>query len=308
MNRVATWSNVGTDVTANRVADILKQSNLDYTVTTENMVSTSGLIVPNKKLTVANYADGTRKALGVVGSNYTICQNDEAFNFVDNVIDNGVNIVKAGETQSGLVYMIGQLPTINVLGDDIQHHIIFQNSHNGAYTLAAAICALRIVCQNQFARTFKNLENNINIHHTVSLPSRLEMSGDIMRQALVYAQNFKAEAERQAGKRLTTEMVNKIFDEYIRRARGMYEKKMEDISQRVLTGYEEDMAFIQNAYNAEDNQNFKNTLWGVTNAFTDYLTHRDVKKTANANETNFVKVTLGKETQKFVDIANAIAA
>ena len=163
--RTATWQNIGVDVTgSSNVSDVLKRANLDYTVHKEQMMTPSGLIVPGRMATVATI-NGQDTVLGDVSDKYSICQNSEAFDFVDNISDE-LTFEKAGQTDSGMVYIIASLPELKVLDDLIKPYVILQNSHNGRYSLKATITPLRIVCQNQFNYAFGHSQNNISIIHS----------------------------------------------------------------------------------------------------------------------------------------------
>jgi len=66
----------------------------------------NGVIVPDKFATVR---EDTGEILGVVGNNYNICQNEDAFDFI-NYMSNDIKFERAGQTASGLVYIVAQLP------------------------------------------------------------------------------------------------------------------------------------------------------------------------------------------------------
>ena len=201
-NAVATWDSIGTSIVGmgkqTHLAEALDKANLNYYVGKENITTASGLIIPGKQATVKHYADGSTAVAGVVSPSYEIMQNIDAFNFVDDLVDEGVEIIKAGETYTGMIYLIGKMPEVTVLGDTFQPNIIFQNSHNGTKTLAATICLLRIACQNQFASTFKNADNAIKLRHTRTLEQRLALSQNILREAYTYAETFGDDAEELA--------------------------------------------------------------------------------------------------------------
>lgn len=56
------------------------------------------------------------------------------------------------------------------------------------------------------------------------------------------------------------------------------------------------------AYKAEDNQNFIGTQWGLVNAYTDFVTHKPLKKdTPQALENHFIKSTLKGSINDFVN-------
>ena len=135
MTRTSTWSAIGTDVAnAKNINEVLHAANLDYTVEKQKMITEGGIEVPRRFATIARYADDSTRYLGDVGDTYTICQNSDAFSFVDEIHDE-LKFVKAGETHNGLIYVIGELPSIDILGDTVTPHVILQNGHNGRFQL-----------------------------------------------------------------------------------------------------------------------------------------------------------------------------
>jgi hypothetical protein len=64
-----------------------------------------------------------------------------------------------------------------------------------------------------------------------------------------------------------------------------------------------------NAYNHDDNQNFKGTAWGIINAYTDYITHKQATGKINTrDESKFIKVTFGAPSVNHImDVIRAVA-
>ena len=226
---------------------------------------------------------GTDEVFGIVGKDYTIVQNEEAFSFVDGIISEGLTFVKAGET-SYMNYIIASLPEQYILDDKFKPYIIFQNSHAGATTLKAAICPLRIICQNQFTMAFRNSENKISIRHSSSIHEKMDEAQHILQFNAEYMDSFNKMAIKMAANKIGEEKALDIIDKYF--------LVDDNASTRKVNSTEEKKVILLNAYNAEDNQNFRGTQWGLINAFSDYITHLDpARKTDKSNISKFVNVT-----------------
>lgn len=283
MNRLTTWSNLGTDVKdCGNINDVLIKSNLNYEVHTEKIKTSNGLIIPGRVATVANI-NGVDTVLGDVSDKYTICQNIDAFDFVDNISDE-LTFEKAGQTASGMVYIIAALPSVTVLDDEIKPYVILQNGHNGRYSFKTTIAPLRIVCQNQFNIAFKNSSNVISILHSSNMLNKMNSAEILLNSVANYMSEFNNNAIELATTKLSKSPED-IISEFFNFA------KDDNVSKRVINKIEKDESAFINAYNAEDNQNFKGTVWGMTNAFSDFITHREVKNTKNASENKFMSVT-----------------
>lgn len=299
MERTATWNNVGVDVKgAKAIKEVLKIANLDYIVEKEPVYFKSGEVVPNRFVTVKQ---GTEEAFGIVKSNYEVIQNEEAFSFADYLVPEGLEFLKAGETKANkLVYIIGVLPSINLLGDEITPHLIIQNSHCGSSLLKATICPLRIVCQNQFNLSFNGSDNNMRIRHTASAKHKIQIASEIMVQNSTYLEKFKKEAFKLAMSKVSKSQEENIINSVFVINEELTNRQME----KILIAREAFKA----AYNSNDNQNFKGTKWGLINAYTDYLTHKPFKDTKNGVENNFLRVTFSEDLNKFVNIIKRVEA
>jgi len=282
MARTNTWVNIGTETKANNINDVLKESGLDYNVVTRPLTTTFNdkeILVPGK---VATVNERTGEIIGVVSNKYKICQNEEAFDFVNNV--EGVTFERAGETHTGMVYVIGKLPEVQVLGDKFTPYLIFQNGHNGIYTVKTTICPLRIVCQNQFNYAFKNSSNTISIQHSSQYAAKLAEAEKLITNTARYMQEFGNTAEELAMLKIgKDDDVNQIINSFFTIAADATDREVA----KIYTQRQE----LFNAYKADDNANFEGTVWGLVNGFSDYLTHRDTKNTKNKDESKFMTVT-----------------
>lgn len=302
--REATWTNVGTDVEmSTTVQEVLEKAKLDYEVEKRPMYIDSdngngGILVPDK---YATYDVTNGKIKGVVGNTYKVLQNRDAFDFV-NGIDDKLSFVKAGETKSGMIYIIGRLDDVTVLGDKITPYVIFQNGHNGIYTLKTTICPLRIVCQNQFALSFKSSPNTISIHHSNSMEGRLVEAQNLMKDVAGYMKEFNNTAEELASTKFTgnaKDIFNAFFTEAMTKKDN--EKQLAVVADKTT--------LISNIYNYDDNQNFRGTMWGLVNAYADYTTHiLPMRNTDTSEENKFVSVTMDPRVmQAFIKFAMQFA-
>lgn len=279
MTREATWVRVGTDVSQETTVDaILKKAGLDYTVIKEPVYLHDGILVPSR---IATLKEETREPIGLVSPRYEIYQNADAFKFLEDIPN--IEFVRAGETYNGMVYIIGKLPSLTVLDDIFTPYVIFQTSHNGWFSLRATICPLRIVCQNQFAMSFKNMQNTISIHHSRQLEGRVVEAQQLLKDTAIYMQGFTNTAEELALLKITDTDRNKICDAFFDSAKAITDRQKEALDEKKTR--------LNLCYQDDDNSNFRGTAWGLVNAFTDYETHRDRRQTDRSAETTFSQVT-----------------
>ena len=289
--RTATWTNIGANITkATTVEEALKLSHLDYTVEKVPVFLQDGTPIPGAFCTKREDSNIT---YGVVGSQFEIVQNIEGFDFINSMVPEGLKFLKAGENHR-FIYIIAQLPEFDLMGDKVAPHIIFQNSHSGSTTLKATIAPLRIVCENQFNLTFRKVTNKISLRHTKSIKGKLHTAQEVLIHSSDYISEFQKEAILMAQNRVSKSQVDHLLDE-------VFEIKTEFNPTQVRRMEEKRDRFMA-AYQAEDNQNFIGTQWGLVNAYTDFVTHKPLKKdTPQALENHFIKSTLKGSINDFVN-------
>jgi phage/plasmid-like protein (TIGR03299 family) len=287
MSRETTWARIGTDVGGiTTVDDILTKAGLDYTVVKEPMFLRDGVEVTSRIATVKTRPeDGLRPALrepaGVVSERYTICQNREAFQFLEEIPN--IEFVRAGETYNGMVYIIGRLPDLKVVDDTFTPYVIFQNSHNGWFSLRATICPLRIVCQNQFNMSFGEMQNTISIRHSSRIADTMAEAQQLLRDTALYMQGFTNTALELAQLKITDADRNRICDAFFNATKAVTERQQEILAEK--------KAALARCYADDDNSNYRGTAWGLINAATDLETHKARKASENSLDSAFLNVT-----------------
>lgn len=280
--REASWYPCGTDIKeATSISEALQMSGLDYEVVKAPVYLSTGYKIPNQFCTKKK---NTNDIFGIVGKDFTIVQNREAFEFIDAIVPEGLTFVKAGET-NWMNWVIAALPEQYVLGDSMVPYIIFQNSHTGGSTLKASISPLRIACANQFTMSWKNADSKVALRHTTSIVDKLHSAHEVLGMAASHMDTFKVEAENMALAKVSESQVATLVD-------TLFEIK-EDFSTRKVNSLEaQKQAFIA-AYNEDDLANFKGTQWGLLNAYSDFITHKEPgRDTEKAAENRFINITM----------------
>lgn len=294
MERVVTWNNIGTEVIGcTDMESVLAKSKLDYTVikkpvflpTVSTELDENGNY-PVEFNKIENRFATVRKEDGhvydIVSDRYEIVQNHTAFSFVDYMTED-IEFVKAGETETGKVYIIARMEEMNILGDKFTPYIIFRNGFTGAVRISSAICPLRIVCQNQFNFAFKETANTVAIRHMGNAHERLEDAKESLRMCADYMSHLNIVAEKYAGMKFDKFKLNAILNE-------MFPINEEGISEHKRTLLKEEKLRFITAYEQDDNTNFRGTAWGIINAYTDLITHKEPRSKKSARfENQFIR-------------------
>ena len=271
--RIASWASIGTTIDSTAVDDALTKAKLNYEVQKERLYLADGTTIPEMVATTYTTTNSkgevSKHILGTVGEKYEVVQNREGFAFVDYISD-GLKFVKGGMTHTGMIYLIAELPEVDILGDGFKPYVIFRNSFNGKYQLSAAITPLRVVCQNQFNFAFKHVENTINIRHSARAYDRMEEAKYVLQGVAQYMGKLNEIAKQFAGIKL-----NKTETEI---AVNMLFPTPENADERAKLVLASQKASFVKMLDADDNQNHKGNAWGLVNAYTDYITHTSIRK------------------------------
>lgn len=286
IDRTTTWHAISKDVQeCKSMEQVLRASGLDYEVMKKpvftSVVDSGTLVeVPNRFMTV----NSRGRIYDVVSDKFQLVQNREAFEFVDYMGDE-LSFEKAGETENGMVYIIGKLPSVNILGDEFTPHVIFRNGFSGKIKITAAICPLRLVCQNQFNFAFKDAQNTVSIRHVGNAEAKLQEARDVLKLSADYMRELNTMAEQYVGIKLTPAQVDKVLDQMF----PIVDR--ENMNPFKLHQLEDARTKFKGAYNADDNGNFRETGWGLINAYTDFITHKPAAgKSETRNEGKFMMV------------------
>ena len=193
------WHNLGQVVHEHPTSEeAIKFAGLDYDVEKSPLFTkgsgilenNNGIEMINSELEVPNYFANIRTdnntVLGVVGKDYHIVQNREAFCFFDSIVGggNGILYETAGALGNGeRIFITAKLPDYIRVGngDDITEKYIFlTTSHDGSGSITAAFTPIRIVCQNTLNASLKNMSNVVRIRHTAGARQRLEDAHKVM--------------------------------------------------------------------------------------------------------------------------------
>ena len=300
-DRTTTWSCVGRDVSeCTGYAEVLSASGLDYTVEKVPLTLVDGTPVEGRYMTAHRTPDGGWRTYDVVSGQYQIVQNRDAFEFVDYMGD--VRFEKAGETEGGMAYVIAALPEVTVLGDAFVPHVILRNGFGGNVTVQAAICPLRMVCQNQFAVAFREAGNTVRVRHVANADAKLEEAREVLRASAEYMGLLDSKA-------------NALFRQGVTEGDlGVIEGALfpmggdpAEVNAYRRFKVEGARAAFRHAYEAPDNADFTGTAWGVVNAYSDYVTHLAPEgKRASRFENRMMATTFRPQVNRVLDVLSGL--
>ena len=230
-----------------------------------------------------NPFDGGTDVLSVVGKRYKTVQNEELFQFADNVLDNNsAKWESAGSIKKGkVVFGSLDIPREIVLdpqgiNDKTKLYLIVWTSHDGSVAVQAAITPVRVVCQNTLNIAMRTAKQSFKIRHTQTAEGRIVQARQALGLTFAYADEF----QKQANELFQQSITDKQFSDLIR---NLYPKP-EDATKAALTKWENKVVVIDDLYhNSPTNSTIKGTAWGAFNALTERLDYYRSSKTGNSD-------------------------
>jgi len=246
------WS-FGTSFTAENIVDALNECDLDFEVQKSPLLATTpNTIVPKM---VGTFRTDTGAVLGVVGKDYGIVNNRDAFEFAD-LIEN-LTWETGGYTEAGLAFLVGRLPDRTINNEEYIPYIVFQNSFNGRWNLKG-----QILLRDKAHGYIVNLPfaSDIKIRHSSRAEDRVRLAKQALLAVDKYIGDFAAEAASLSGITISDAALEVVVSDLFPiktgdsdRVRDNQLAKREDF----IASYSED-------------QTWWGTGWGVIKAFADF--------------------------------------
>ncbi|MDX9883100.1 MAG: DUF932 domain-containing protein [Prolixibacteraceae bacterium] len=286
------WHGLGQIVTDYPTsAEAIKHAGLDFGVikaplftrSTDLSVSDDGEIREGVNILVPDYFAtmrmDTNDPLGVVGKDYRIVQNADAFTFFDAIVGGGDGILyeTAGALGKGeRIFITAKLPGyIRVgTGDDVTEKYIFlTTSHDGSGSITAAFTPVRIVCQNTLNASLRNMSNVVRIRHTSGAKQRLEEAHKVMGLANLLSDQLEGIFNQWAKVRISDKEVRRLIQLALcpnKETLEMLKKGGEDELSTVFKNTVENAFVYAMMADTQQTETTKGTVFGAYNAVTGY--------------------------------------
>ncbi len=287
------WHNLGQIVDRYPTsAEAIQIAGLDYivekrplfTYDTENHTADpcTDIIIP--EVAVPNYfatirAD-TDRVLGVVGNDYQVVQNRDAFTFFDAIVGGGDGILyeTAGALGNGeRIFITAKLPGYIRVGKDdlIEKYLFLTTSHDGYGSITAAFTPIRVVCNNTLHAALGSMTNCVKIRHTQSVKERLLQAHQVMGITNTMTEQLNGIFNQWAQVRITDKELLKLVQQAMAPSKEVLQKvlndeNMDEYSSRFLNTVERvcEYGFSNETQQLETT---KGTLFGAYNAITGYF-------------------------------------
>lgn len=270
--------------------EALQFAGLDYQVVKQDLYTTSynsdGQAMDFTKRVKTHFATirpDTGDVLGVVGKDYEIVQNIDAFSFFDSIVGgDGIMYETAGALGNGeKVFITAKLPGyIRVADNDmVEKYLFLTTSHDGYGSITAAFTPIRIVCNNTLNAALRNHSHAIKIRHTANAKERLEQAHKLMGISNNMAGELETIFNKWSRTYITDRQVKKLVQSALIPKKEILEKMLAGSEDEVSTYYK-NICEAAYAYTMSNETQLmtttKGTLFGAYNGITGY--YQNVRK------------------------------
>jgi len=273
-----------------------------------------GILLPDNFATMRT---DTNQVFGVVGRDYQIVQNADAFAFFDAIVggEDGILYETAGALGNGeRIFITAKLPDYIRVGngDDITEKYIFlTTSHDGTGSITAAFTPVRIVCQNTLNAAMGKMSNVLRIRHTSGAKQRLENAHKVMGLANQLSTQLEGIFNQWTKVRICDEEVKKLIQLALcpnKETLDALKKGADDELSTVFKNTVDDAFGYAMIAETQQMETTKGTLFGAYNAVTGY--YQNVRSYKD-DETKLLSIVMGgtaqNKAQKAFELCSAFA-
>lgn len=227
-------------------------------------------------LGILNYYVTYRKSdnavLGIVGKDYKVLQNIDAFKWFQPLLETGeATIETAGSLKGGSkIWVLARIrrdPLVVAKEDIVEHYVLLSNSHDGSLAVRVGFTPIRVVCNNTLCLAHESKASKLlRVKHTSRVRENLE---DIRETIDLAQQEFVATVAQY--KQLASKQINGTdLVKYVRLVFGLKERertpvqeKQEKIVPSVVWLFEK----------GRGSRRAGSNYWGAYNAVNEYLNY-----------------------------------
>ena len=288
--------------------EAIKFAGLDYEVSKEEIYTSNfnsdgqRMDYTNRvKTHLATMRKDTGDVLGIVGKDYEIVQNKDAFTFFDSIVDGeGILYETAGALGKGeRIFITAKLPNYIRVGKDdlIEQYLFLTTSHDGYGSISAAFTPMRIVCNNTLNAALRNQSNSIKIRHTANAKERLAQAHHLMGISNKLSSELEIIFNNWSKVKITDPEVKKLIQLALVPNKEVFKNIQEGKEDELSTCFKNmcDTAYEYAMSNPTQQQpTTMGTLFGAYNAVTGYFQN---VRTYKNNEAKLKSLLLGGTAQ-----------
>lgn len=271
-------------------AEAIKYAGLDYQVEKRPLFTVGNGYLNKGDETVyseigvpdfyATVRTDTEQVLGVVGNDYEVIQNINAFEFFDAIVGgkDGILYETAGAIgQNGSrIFITAKLPDYIRVGRDdlISQYLFLTTSHDGYGSITAAFTPVRVVCENTLNAALRHHSNSIKIRHTASANDRLKQAHTLMGITNKLANELEEVFNHWSRIRITDNAVKRLIQVAMAPNKEVLQNLQNGKQDELSTTYNNIVSSVMEfalTHPTQQEVTTKSTLYGAYNAVSGYF-------------------------------------
>lgn len=273
-NRITPWHRLGTVVDGVLTAkDAIRAAGLDWTVEKYpvpdfevaydedgNAYHTDKIVLSDDRFFLKRSTD--LKRLGLVSDIYKQFQNEQAFDFMDTLVDSGeAKYETAGSLRGGAVIFLSMETPKHIIlpGDDeIKTYLLLRTSHDGSGRISVYVVTVRVVCMNTLTWAINGAKHSFGFTHTADVAGKAQQARESLGLTFRYEEAFEKEAKALIDVKVTDDEIIALLESTLP-VRPSKDAEIE--------------AVMANVRGSDTVANFRGTAWGAVNGITEYYEH-----------------------------------
>lgn len=258
------WHGLGTQVDHVLTAEeALEEARLNWLVEKRQIYfkETDGMFTEAKGFAVVR--TDYEIPLGIVGSKYVPIQNNESFDFMDQlVMSKEAKYHTAGALHNGArVWLLAKLPgNIVVMNNDsVEKYLLLVNNHDGKGCLKVMFTPIRVVCQNTLTLALHSAQTSVNITHRGDIDKKKFEAQRVLGIAVTHFKEMEETYKNFASYQITNTDLKSYIEEVIPGDSKVTQNMRDKVEELYEVGAGAELT--------------RGTLWGAYNAVTEYVDH-----------------------------------
>jgi phage/plasmid-like protein (TIGR03299 family) len=213
------WHNLGTAVDgALTWQDAMQKAGLNWSVSKRQL---SALVQGNYSPVDAwgIFRDDNDTFLGAVGDKYTTIQNQDAFDFVDTLLEtSGAHYDTAGALGNGERIFVSATIPYSIAPDRAPQdktncYLMFETSHDGSLSATAKLTTVRVICQNTLSQALSDAGmGSLKVRHTENGQGKLDRAKRMFTGVVQSVETLKKKFDLLSGKKPGKTEMRATFD------------------------------------------------------------------------------------------------
>ncbi len=237
--------------------------------------------IPDKKAIVRldKWGEPGLVPFGLVGNDYKVLQNHDAFKFFDPFIQskkiqyNTAGALGSGERVWVLAKVEGEVRIRNV--DAVDRYLLLSTGHDGKTAVQVRFTPVRVVCQNTLTLAHSSGKGFARVYHVPGMRNQLDKIQQLLKDLFKACEDVESNFESMAKVTLTIEKVNtylaRVFPEPKRR-KGQKDHSYEEALAKVNQARKDAEWLIENGRGNEQVE-IAGTLWAAYNGVIELIDH-----------------------------------